>query len=190
MTCKPPTPSVFTIHGIWPQYANDSAVPPYNSSNPCTSVSPTPSSQLPTELQPIQNNLTSLWPDLKDPQNLTVNMNFWTYEWRQHGMCSDYPNKPRDYFNFALQLRKGLNPVMGLTPGSTDTIQNFAAKVQNEAKAAPEIACNKRQGTTTVQLWEIRLCYDRQTHNIQNCPTPFSGACKNISPTHSISFPI
>ncbi|XP_022756013.1 ribonuclease 3-like [Durio zibethinus] len=111
MTCKPPIPREFTIHGIWPQYSNDNQVPPYNPiTNRCTNVTPTPASNLLNELNPILNNLSSLWPNLTDPQDLSSNLKFWEHEWKKHGMCSDYPDQPRDYFNSALQLRRGLNP--------------------------------------------------------------------------------
>ncbi|XP_022756662.1 ribonuclease S-4-like isoform X2 [Durio zibethinus] len=110
MTCKPPIPKIFTIHGIWPQDNNDVPVPPYDPTNPCTSVTPTPATDLPTKLNPILNDLVSLWPNLKDPQSTAQNFQFWEHEWTKHGMCSDYPDQPRDYFNSALQLRKGLNP--------------------------------------------------------------------------------
>ncbi|XWS71438.1 hypothetical protein CRYUN_Cryun03dG0138100 [Craigia yunnanensis] len=188
-SCKPPTPREFTIHGIWPQDQNDKPVPPYDPKNPCTSVTPTPASNLATELMPIQTDLTALWPNLKDPQSSQANLNFWEHEWTKHGMCSDYPDKPRDYFNSALQLRKGFDPVMGLTPGSQYTVQAVSTIIQTKVGATPEIACNRAKVGKTLQLWEIRLCYNRAMppNTVQNCPKQFSGQCKNL--TDLITFP-
>ncbi|MBA0628568.1 hypothetical protein Godav_023283 [Gossypium davidsonii] len=47
LSCKPPIPSNFTIHGIWPQDRNDEPIPPYNKNNPCTPKTPTPPTDLP-----------------------------------------------------------------------------------------------------------------------------------------------
>ncbi|XP_022756660.1 ribonuclease MC-like [Durio zibethinus] len=189
MTCKQPIPKKFTIHGIWPQDSNDDPVPAYGPTNPCTTVRPTPASNLPTELNPILSDLQSLWPNLKDPQNLNQNFIFWAHEWTKHGMCSDYPNDPHDYFNSAVLLRNGFDPDMGLTPGSNYTVQQVAAAVQTAVGAYPEIACNRDKVTKTLQLWEIRLCYKRAMppQTVQNCPKSFSGQCRSL--TDNIYFP-
>ncbi|XVE91282.1 hypothetical protein DITRI_Ditri20bG0141100 [Diplodiscus trichospermus] len=187
MNCTLPIGHEFTIHGLWPQDRNDKPIPPYNKSNPCTNVTPTPATDLPIILAQIQGNLTSLWPNLTNPQNLTANLQFWGYEWTKHGTCSDYPNQPLDYFKAALQLRKGFNPVMGLIPGSQYTVQYVANQVQKLVKAYPEIACNKVN--KTLQLWEIRICYDRPPNatTVKNCPKKFSGQCKSMADV--ITFP-
>ena len=40
--CKSPIPSIFTIHGLWPQFANDTEVSPYDPiTNKCTNITPT-----------------------------------------------------------------------------------------------------------------------------------------------------
>ncbi|XP_022754210.1 uncharacterized protein LOC111302682 [Durio zibethinus] len=127
MSCKPPTPRHFTIHGIWPQDGNDYPVPPYSPTNPCTPVTPTPASNLPTELNPILSDLQSLWPNLRDPNNLNQNFIFWGHEWTTHGMCSDYPNDPRDYFNSAVLLRKRFNPVQQELP-TCNNMSNIPSK--------------------------------------------------------------
>ncbi|XP_022754211.1 ribonuclease MC-like [Durio zibethinus] len=186
MTCKAPIPKKFTIHGLWPQNSHDKPVPPYNQSNPCTSVEPTPAKNLSNELELILNDLNSVWPNLKDSRK---NLKFWKQEWTKHGMCSDFPNRPRDYFNSTVLLRNCYDPVMELTPGSNYTVQQVAAAVQSAVGACPEIACNRDQVNKTLQLWEIRLCYKRTMppKMVQNCPKCFSGECQSL--TDSITFP-
>ncbi|KAH1047238.1 hypothetical protein J1N35_038022 [Gossypium stocksii] len=165
LNCTPPIPSKFTIHGIWPQDSNDKPIPPYNKINPCTPKIPTPLTKLPEILHPIQENLTSLWPNLIDGNNLTANYKFWEYEWEKHGTCSDFPDDPLTYFNSALYLRDGLNTslntIVRVGRGVCKTVQQVAEEVFDILKVYPEIACNKNPNSTQKQLWEIRLCYDR-----------------------------
>lgn len=47
LSCNPPIPSDFTIHGIWPQDRDDVPIPPYDGRNPCTRKRPTPPRDLP-----------------------------------------------------------------------------------------------------------------------------------------------
>ncbi|KAE8674667.1 hypothetical protein F3Y22_tig00111741pilonHSYRG00151 [Hibiscus syriacus] len=112
MACGTPIPTVLIIHGIWPQDANDVPIPPYNAStNPCYSKAPITDSVVlqNTAFTPIESNLISLWPDLKNPTQ--PGTGFWEREWLKNGTCSDYPNNPLDYFKSALTLRQGLtNP--------------------------------------------------------------------------------
>ncbi|XP_039045563.1 ribonuclease MC-like [Hibiscus syriacus] len=191
--CGTPIPTVFTIHGIWPQDINDNPIPGYNrTSYACYTPPPSSSSVLPTALTPIQSNLISLWPDLKNP-NRTAYV-FWGHEWDKHGTCSDYPYDPFRFFDSALTLRQGLtSPVMGLTRGNTYTVQQVINKIQNLTQALPEIACNTNRTTGVVQLWEIRLCYNRPAsssqlvNTIRNCPHQLpvrngtiTGPCKTM----------
>ncbi|XP_039033107.1 ribonuclease 1-like [Hibiscus syriacus] len=202
MACGTPIPTVLTIHGIWPQDANDVPIPPYNAAtNPCYSQAPItdPLVLETTAFTPIESNLISLWPDLKNPTK--PGTGFWETEWLKHGTCSDYPNNPLDYFKSALTLRQGLtNPATGLTPGNRYMVQDVIKIIQSHTKASPEIACNRNK-TGGLQLWEIRLCYARPTLSsqmitkIQNCPhrLPFkngktTGPCKLL--TDFVVFPI
>ncbi|KAE8674660.1 hypothetical protein F3Y22_tig00111741pilonHSYRG00100 [Hibiscus syriacus] len=112
MACGTPIPTVLTIHGIWPQDANDVPIPPYNgATNPCYSKAPITDRLVleTTAFTPIESNLISLWPDLKNPTQ--PGTGFWESEWLKHGTCSDYPNNPLDYFKSALTIRQGFtNP--------------------------------------------------------------------------------
>ncbi|MBA0570392.1 hypothetical protein Golob_004061 [Gossypium lobatum] len=199
LSCKPPIPSNFTIHGIWPQDRNDEPIPPYNKRNPCTPKTPTPPTVLPIKLRPIEVYLMSEWPNLTDGLNLTANYQFWEYEWKKHGTCSDYPDDPLTYFKSALKLRLGINTIVRFGRQTSWTVQQVAHEVFDVLKAYPEIACNLNPSGTQKQLWEIRLCYDRPNprqppHVLINCTNilrvskgKIIGPCKSLSDT--IFFP-
>ncbi|KAH1046124.1 hypothetical protein J1N35_036908, partial [Gossypium stocksii] len=59
----------------------------------------------------LKKDLIRNWPNLyaRQVRQEEDNLEFWKYEWRQHGMCSDYPNKPSEYFNFTLKLLQEFN---------------------------------------------------------------------------------
>ncbi|XWS65519.1 hypothetical protein CRYUN_Cryun05aG0120100 [Craigia yunnanensis] len=107
--------SSFTIHGLWPQFDDDTPVKPYDPrKNRCTDVIPTNPDDILDSLQSIQEYyLTRLWPNLRNPQSLSTNQEFWKYEWKQHGMCSDYPNNPYKYFAAAITLAMVYEPLKG-----------------------------------------------------------------------------
>ncbi|KAL1149072.1 hypothetical protein V6Z11_A10G167500 [Gossypium hirsutum] len=155
-TCKPPIPSDFTIHGIWPQDSNDEPIPPYNKNNPCTLKTPTPPTDLPIKLRPIEVYLTSIWPNLVDGLNLTANYQFWEYEWKKHGTCSDYPDDPLTYFKSALKLRLGIKTIVRFGRQTSWTVKQVADEVFHVLKAYPQIACNLNPSRTQKQLWEIQ----------------------------------
>ncbi|KAG8490299.1 hypothetical protein CXB51_015475 [Gossypium anomalum] len=111
-TCKPPIPSYFTIHGLWPTFGNDIPVPPYNpASNKC-SPNPTSPDDIVGELAPIKDKLDKKWPNLWVRK---TNVDFWKIKWQHHGMCSDYPRDPLDYFKDTLNLAlsKRFDPFKG-----------------------------------------------------------------------------
>ncbi|KAK8636909.1 hypothetical protein V6N13_064343 [Hibiscus sabdariffa] len=198
--CPNPLPSpyntIFTIHGIWPQDANDDEIERYSLNQNCThGLIPTPVQNLPTDLAPIYQGLDLLWPDVNNPHNNQSNYVFWGREWTKHGQCSDYPTNPINYFNSALQLRQNLStPNFGFQSGMQQiTVQQVINTVTSYVQHTPEIACNRVNGR--VQLWEIRLCYNRpassqqliQGNNIRNCPNP-TGPPRN--PCHNPTTPI
>ncbi|KAA3481321.1 ribonuclease 1-like [Gossypium australe] len=101
----------FTIHGLWPQYYEDTPVPPYCDDLRCTNTKPTSANDVVKQLKesPFKVDLMSYWPDLYARQRRKEedNLEFWKYEWRKHGMCSDFANNPSDYFKITLKLLLG-----------------------------------------------------------------------------------
>ncbi|OMO50302.1 Ribonuclease T2-like protein [Corchorus capsularis] len=187
--CISPLPNYFTIHGLWPQFADDTPVPPYYQNSTCTTVTPTSPDNISVTLQPIQSHLSKRWPNLA-----SYDIYLWMDEWEQHGMCSDYPNQPYDYFSAALDLAR--NPkydplkVMGIRPGAYVQVKTVLENVKRNVGAYPQIACNVDVGPSKLlQLWEIRFCFDRAMppSRVRDCPKKLDGDCKQE--TDFISFP-
>ncbi|KAL4353862.1 hypothetical protein GQ457_06G000810 [Hibiscus cannabinus] len=107
-------------------------------------------------------------------------MKFWTDEWNKHGTCSDFAHDPIKYFDSALKIRKSL-PDFGIRSGKSYKVEEVIDLVKGLTGAEPEIACNLNSNNKDVQLWEIRLCYDKPdpqglglVHRIRNCPFQLS----------------
>ncbi|OMO50303.1 Ribonuclease T2-like protein [Corchorus capsularis] len=175
-TCRDDNiPGYFTIHGLWPEFDHDTPVPPYDKANPCTLEKPLEADQIMVHLESIKNELKRMWPNLlsKDDSEL------WKHEWTKHGMCSDYPTEPKDYFNAALTLAKMIDPLgMGIGFGKTK-VEEILRKVHGTWGVYPEILCNTAKGPS-LQLQEIRFCYDRAKppSELRDCPTKVRGTCK------------
>nr|KJB73763.1 hypothetical protein B456_011G281400 [Gossypium raimondii] len=181
------------IHGIWAQDAHDMPVPPYDTHHPCTNPQPTIlQSKLRKLLKSdvaLWNQLPTLWPNLASTES---DIGFWFKEWKKHGTCSDFAQHPLSYFQSAIQLRTNLNPAMGLTRGSTYTVQQVVDIVFRLIGASPQISCSKHRRTRVLLLREMFICYGRPgpSHTFgtpQNCSNLFYGLCSSGSDT--IEFP-
>ncbi|KAL4291065.1 hypothetical protein GQ457_14G007410 [Hibiscus cannabinus] len=111
--------------------------------------------------QSITPKLDAKWSDLKDPLNSTTNLGFWEYEWTKHEKCSDYPNNPLDYFDYALKILEGLPAAYKFASGKPFDVQYVINVIYRLLNAKPEIACNMNINIGKAQLWEIRLCFQR-----------------------------
>ncbi|XP_022764385.1 ribonuclease 1-like [Durio zibethinus] len=192
--CIPYIPGMFTVHGLWPQYANDTPVPPYAQDPTCTTITPTDPSQIPAQLQPIEDRLHENWPSFyPDRTGTRDDPTFWRHEWEYHGMCSDYPNDTLGYFTETLNLAQNNNPltVMGIQPSDTTLheVKTILDAVKNKSKVYPQIVCNTLPRVTTLQLVEFRFCFKRAKPPsvLQDCPKKLAGDCKNE--TDEIRFP-
>ncbi|KAK8612219.1 hypothetical protein V6N13_092338 [Hibiscus sabdariffa] len=100
--CFNPIPRFFTIHGLWPTFQNDTPVPRYDLyTNRCFNNPRTQGQAMGALSAATVQALNAKWPTLLMPG---YNPGFWQYEWRQHGMCSDYGAAPSNYFTIALNL--------------------------------------------------------------------------------------
>ncbi|XP_021297137.1 ribonuclease 1-like [Herrania umbratica] len=181
--CKPKVLNTFTIQGLWPQFADGEVVPPYDpDTNRCTKDPLKPDQILP-QMRSIMEDLRKYWPNYEDYQDETMNENFWKHAWQLHGMCSDYPDNPLNYFKHAIFLGvKYIDPFKG-----TRIIPRFAPYMAKDISDAikeklgvyPQIACNEVGGT--VQLTEVRLCFRRGRENspsiLQDCPKRYAYKC-------------
>ncbi|MBA0629321.1 hypothetical protein Godav_023901, partial [Gossypium davidsonii] len=108
------------------------------------------------------------WPDLYARQSRKEkdNLEFWKYEWRKHGMCSDYADKPSDYFSLALTLLQNLKNLegdLGFKPRSK--VGDILKNLRDNKYKKPQIVCNSES-----QLLEIRFCYRNNINEAMDCP--------------------
>ncbi|TYJ15710.1 hypothetical protein E1A91_A10G202100v1 [Gossypium mustelinum] len=177
----------FTIHGLWPQYSKDTPVPPYCDDLTCTNTKPTSANEVVEMLKKSTSQkelLISDWPNLyaRQARKEEDNLEFWKYEWKQHGMCSDYPNKPSDYFSVPLKLLKrfeNLKQDLGFERRSK--VGDILKNLQRKDYKRPQIVCNSKN-----QLLEIRFCYKEKKPF--DCPN-WVGSKTCNTPTADIFLP-
>eukprot|EP01098_Paradermamoeba_levis_P007099 TRINITY_DN2952_c0_g2_i1.p1 TRINITY_DN2952_c0_g2~~TRINITY_DN2952_c0_g2_i1.p1 ORF type:complete len:152 (+),score=42.33 TRINITY_DN2952_c0_g2_i1:120-575(+) len=83
--CNSSSPD-FTLHGLWPEWAQDCPAPSFNQ----------------RELSSILGEMNMYW--LSCPGFGTTNTQFWTHEWKKHGSCSNMTEL--NFFSTALKLRQ------------------------------------------------------------------------------------
>ncbi|AWO99463.1 putative ribonuclease T2-like [Scophthalmus maximus] len=86
----PPSANNWTIHGLWPLRAQH-----------CCSCWP----MFHSDVQELEAELAEHWPSFVTTK---TSFNFWTDEWRKHGVCAacvEGMNSPQKYFQICLKLR-------------------------------------------------------------------------------------
>ncbi|KAK5826670.1 ribonuclease 1-like [Gossypium arboreum] len=190
--CTTPLPTFFTIHGLWPTFANDTAVPAYGPNNRCNANPVGPDAAV-AKLTPVQDRLNERWPNLRAGVENSV---FWRHEWQKHGICSDYYKDPLSYFNDTLNLATSTTfdpfKALGVQPSDTPYLLNtLLQNVYTKMGAYPQISCSQRSGGA-LYLREIRFCLKRTKKTppsvVQSCPTTVAGGCKDPL-TDNVHFP-
>ncbi|KAK5830483.1 ribonuclease MC-like [Gossypium arboreum] len=163
LKCVGDIPAEFTIHGLWPQLSNDKGVI--------------------LQTGNLVQQLMQAWPDLKNTSSLKTSQTFWSNEWTKHGMCSDYGDKPLDYFKAAINLRNNFVQAFKLERGVSYKVKEIVKKVKAAVNGTPEIACRTKKGGKGAKiLLELRLCYKKGNptpQGIQDCKVSYSGVCKS-----------
>ncbi|XWS11642.1 hypothetical protein CRYUN_Cryun37aG0016400 [Craigia yunnanensis] len=188
LQCKPDTLDYFTIHGLWPTYANDEEVPKYDpKKNKCTDVTPTDPKNLLPLLKDIEETLQKYWPNYKNYKNINMCAESWKHEWVYHGICSGYAaDQPLEYFNAALITAKEFDydPLKGTNVQPREKpykAEEIIDAVKAKVGATPQIQCNMKKDEGTLQLLEIRLCFAKATPTTpMDCPNTFTpgGLCQ------------
>ncbi|KAK6228683.1 hypothetical protein SCA6_001023 [Theobroma cacao] len=185
LKCTPTVLNYWVIHGIWPTYENNTAVPQYDKTKNSCAHNPTKENQIKAKLSSIKNTLTQFWPSLRNYAKDKTNLKDWIHEWKFHGQCSDYPTDPLSYFNSALSLRRK-NDLAGTRIQPRE--EPYQAKeivdaVKQILGATPEITCNTHRPSGMIQLREVRMCFKRAKPPTEprDCPIQFSGTCNKES---------
>ncbi|KAG6573806.1 ribonuclease MC-like [Cucurbita pepo subsp. pepo] len=161
-----PSPTRFTIHGLWP--ANYTKR--YLVCRGGTKFSET--IQGFAALEPL---LTHHWPNLERPDDI----DFWRREWNKHGPCSENVFDQVQYFQTALNIRT--NPRYDLLAilkaaklGPTGNTSRQYQVIKNAIQAAtgkkPGLRCNVNKNTKQTQLHEIVLCFHKDGATLIDCP--------------------
>lgn len=157
----------FSIHGLWPEYYNNS-YPSYCNNSADFDVN---------KLEPIMDFLNEYWPSYEGS-----NQNFWKHEYMKHATC--YPNITEfDFFRDTLNLY-----VIANTTGFFRDNYNFSTnynltQLENSFKGkfhcgdSSRIASPYYPSNRILQYWQ---CFDLNRNRIE-CPDWLdSGSC---SPT-------
>nr|AFK35006.1 unknown [Lotus japonicus] len=146
-------PTIFTIHGLWPDY-NDGTWPAC-----CTK-----SRFDPKEISTLTDALEKYWPSLSCGSPSTCQGGkgtFWAHEWEKHGTCSSpvFRNE-YDYFLATLNIyfKYNVTTVLneaGYVPSNTEKypLGGIVSAIENAFHMSPLIICSKGS------VEELRLCF-------------------------------
>ncbi|KAG8099310.1 hypothetical protein GUJ93_ZPchr0013g33834 [Zizania palustris] len=180
----------FGIHGLWPNYAQcrssagevglvDMGVmrrkkcwPEYCDDGKPLSL---------WEIKDLVKQLDQSWPTLSCKSGKS--MEFWSYEWRKHGTCSDLGQ--HDYFAAALALksRHNLTAILadaGIVPSDDDTyfLSSISDAIAEGTGFKANLECNRDKSGET-QLFQVYQCVDRSGNSLIDCPLPMQGKCRD-----------
>ncbi|PQM42298.1 ribonuclease 2 [Prunus yedoensis var. nudiflora] len=137
------SPTVFTIHGLWPDY-NDGTWPAC-----CTQKSFDEK-----EISTLHDALEKYWPSLSCGRPSSCHGgkgSFWGHEWEKHGTCSS-PVARDEYSYFLTTLNvyfkynvtKVLNEA-GYVPSNTEKypLGGIVSAIQNAFRTTPKLLCKK-----------------------------------------------
>nr|XP_015646061.1 intracellular ribonuclease LX [Oryza sativa Japonica Group] len=169
---KPPPPSHFTIHGLWPSY--NKLIDGKMWLEDCNKEDPLD----PTQIQDLEKQLDQKWPSLKQ-----TNLEFWSLEWKKHGTCSNLGQHA--YFEAALALERLTNLTKILADGGvgpsdvkTYTFREISDALARGTGFRTYFKCSKNKAGDTL-LSEVRQCVDRYGEKLINCTALSFDYCDN-----------
>ncbi|KAF3959634.1 hypothetical protein CMV_015568 [Castanea mollissima] len=157
--CRIPSPTNFTIHGLWPS----------DTTKYGTIQCPAGNLNL-GSITSLMNRLGLEWPDLNGN-----NIRFWTCQYKKHGMCSADQLDAYSYFETTLKLKNSVDPLQYMAEAyikpSNQVVYNakyiFAA-IWKKTRVKPRLWCYGRLRVKT--LLEISICVDYSAGNFIDCP--------------------
>ncbi|XP_038696582.1 ribonuclease 1-like [Tripterygium wilfordii] len=185
--CEEPILANFTVHGVWPMYSHEIIVRPYRDDPRCTETRPMPPESITYDLLgEMLDDMKKYWPNVVT-RTQEYNENFWQYQFENHGMCFENPDKPKHYFRSGLKvlkqydfleiLRRSKKPYPHKQVRPRDLRFN-AVQYKQIVKGGlggvePQILCNT-DSNGTLQFGEIRVCFDKY-NEMMDCPYSFQG---------------
>lgn len=158
------SPSVFTIHGLWPDY-NDGSWPSC-CSGPAFNE---------TEISTLRGVLERYWPTLSCSKSSTCHNKkglFWAHEWEKHGTCSSpVTGEEYNYFLTTINLYFTYNVTdvlfeAGYVPSNSEMYPagGIISAIENAFHTTPQLICTKGA------LEEVRLCLTKD-FKFRDCVT-------------------
>ncbi|KAB2602495.1 ribonuclease 2-like [Pyrus ussuriensis x Pyrus communis] len=146
-------PTVFTIHGLWPDY-NDGTWPAC-----CTQKTFDEK-----EISTLHDALEKYWPSLSCGKPSSCHGgkgSFWGHEWEKHGTCSSpVVGDEYNYFLTTLNVYFKYNVTQilneaGYVPSNTEKypLGGIVSAIQNVFRATPKLVCKKGA------VEELHLCF-------------------------------
>jgi ribonuclease T2 len=133
----------------------------------------------PWEIRDLVASLDRSWPTLSCKSRRSFE--FWSYEWKKHGTCSNLGQ--RDYFARALALKAAHNltailAAAGIVPSDTATysLRSVGDAVARGTGFTANLECNRDAGGET-QLFQVYQCVDREGKGLIDCPLPMRSKC-------------
>eukprot|EP00850_Spirogloea_muscicola_P003701 SM000015S01201 [mRNA] locus=s15:521494:523148:+ [translate_table: standard] len=163
----------FSIHGLWPNYADGSYPQDCDPSRPFRI----------SEIRDLEGDLEDFWDTLNCPAS--KGESFWSHEWSKHGTCADTLSDEHAYFEAALELWNSTFVTQaladaGITPGASYNLRDITDAIEGYTGYTPAIECNKDEARRP-QLYQIYICVDADARTFIDCPVfPKVRACPKI----------
>eukprot|EP00850_Spirogloea_muscicola_P004127 SM000017S02867 [mRNA] locus=s17:737108:739714:- [translate_table: standard] len=163
----------FSIHGLWPNYA-DGSYPQgigFDDDNAAFMCAPAAAS-CDLQVRDLESDLEDFWDTLSCPAS--KGESFWSHEWSKHGTCADTLSDEHAYFEAALELwndtlvTKALADA-GITPGASYNLRDITDAIEGYTGYTPAIECNKDEARRP-QLYQIYICVDTDARSLIDCP--------------------
>ena len=177
--CQQPTAwqqTNLTLHGIWPQYAQQTGGHPY----PQCCDSQYGGELTEDTVQSVLSELQLYWPNEEALDGQPLQNTLWYHEWAVHGTCSGLPQL--DFFQLAFSLVQSIPTPAVITDNVGGAVQlSDIEAAYNGGQACAADSCYVWVECSGAYLIEVHTCWDTNGQQVV-CPqlvVSASGQCKD-----------
>ncbi|KAF8668830.1 hypothetical protein HU200_052031 [Digitaria exilis] len=134
----------------------------------------------PWEIRDLVASMETSWPTLSCKSSRSFE--FWSYEWKKHGTCSNLGQ--HDYFARALALKAAHNltailAAAGIVPSATATysMTGVSDAIAKGTGFTANLECN-RDADGESQLFQVYQCVNRDGTQLIDCPLQMPTKCR------------
>ncbi|CAN6199914.1 unnamed protein product [Urochloa humidicola] len=131
-------------------------------------------------IRDLVKSLDQSWPTLSC-EGGGRSFEFWSYEWKKHGTCSNL--EPHDYFARALALKAAHNLTeilagAGIVPSESETysLSTVRDAITQGTGFTANVECN-RDANGNAQLFQVYQCVDKEAKQLIDCPLSMTTKC-------------